>query len=73
MSILANFSLIDITNAIVYSLMGIGIFVSSFMIIDKITPHDLWRELIEFKNQALATVIAAVALGICIIIAAAIH
>jgi uncharacterized membrane protein YjfL (UPF0719 family) len=43
------------------------------VIIDKITPYDLWGEIVERQNQALALVIAAMSLGICIIIAAAIH
>lgn len=60
-------------NAIVYAVLGIVIFVLSFILIDKATPYDLWRELVEDKNMALAIVTGAAALGISIIIAAAIH
>ena len=45
----------------------------SFIIIDKITPYDLWKELCENRNQPVATVAAAIFIGIAIIIAAAIH
>lgn len=60
-------------NSIIYALLGIVIFVVGFIIVDKITPYDLWKQLVEEKNTALAIVVGAAALGICIIIAAAIH
>jgi len=44
-----------------------------FIVIDKITPYDLWAEIVEKQNVALALVVAAMSLGICIIVAAAIH
>ena len=37
------------------------------------TPYDLWLEIVEKQNVALALVVAAMALGICVIVAAAIH
>ena len=40
---------------------------------DKITPTDLWAEIVEKQNRALALVVAAMCLGISIIVAAAIH
>ncbi len=40
---------------------------------DKITPYDLWKEIVHEKNVALAIVVGSVALGICLIIASAIH
>ena len=60
-------------SSLVFALMGVGIFWLCFVIIDKITPYNLWEEIIEKQNQALALVVAAMALGICIIVAAAIH
>jgi uncharacterized membrane protein YjfL (UPF0719 family) len=60
-------------NSIVYALLGIVIFVAGFIIVDKLTPYDLWKQVVEEKNVALAIVVGAAALGICIIIAAAIH
>lgn len=64
---------IFVLNAIVYSILGIVIFWFSFLLIDKLTPYHLWKEIIEEHNTALAIVIGAMSLGICIIIAAAIH
>ena len=60
-------------NSLIYALLGIVIFVAGFVIVDKLTPYDLWKQLVEEKNTALAIVVGAAALGICIIIAAAIH
>jgi putative membrane protein len=60
-------------NALVYALLGIVIFAFSFIIIDKMTPYHLWKEIVEDKNIALAILIGAISLGMCIIIAAAVH
>ncbi|MEC5212419.1 putative membrane protein [Polaromonas sp. CG_9.5] len=60
-------------GSILFALIGVVIFWLSFVIIDKITPYDLWQELVEKKNLALGVVVAATSLGICIIVAAAIH
>ncbi len=60
-------------NSLVYSILGVAVFWISFLIIDKITPYDLWNELVEKRNQPLAIVVAAMCLGIAIVVAAAIH
>jgi uncharacterized membrane protein YjfL (UPF0719 family) len=62
-----------ILNAVVYSVLGIIIFSLAFMIIDKMTPYDLWREICQEKNTALAIMVGAMSIGVCIIIAAAVH
>lgn len=60
-------------NALVYALIGIVIFAGTFVVLDKMTPYDLWKEIVEGKNVALAVMVGAMSLGLCIIIAAAIH
>ena len=60
-------------NSLLYSVLGIVVFWVSFIIVDKITPYDLWREIVEERNTALAIIVAATALGISIIVAADIH
>ncbi len=60
-------------NAVVYALLGIFIFVVGFWIWDRLTPQHLLGEIIEGKNMPLAIVVGFMSLGICIIIAAAIH
>lgn len=60
-------------GSLVYSILGVIMVVITFIVIDKLTPYDLWKELIEQRNQPLATVVAAFVIGIAIIVAAAIH
>ena len=60
-------------NSLVYSALGVVVFWFSFLILDKFTPYHLWNEIVEKKNQPLATVVAAMCLGIAIIVASAIH
>ena len=62
-----------ILGSMLYALIGVIIFWLCFLIVDKITPYDLWREIVEKQNRALALVVAAMCLGISIIVAAAIH
>ena len=60
-------------GSVLYAVIGVLMFWLAFVIIDKITPYDLWHELIEKQNLALGLVVAAMCLGISIIVAAAIH
>lgn len=62
-----------VLGSVLYAVIGVLVFWICFVIIDKITPYDLWLEIVEKQNKALALVIAAMSLGICIIVAAAIH
>ena len=59
--------------AIVYSLIGVAILLLCFWIIEKITPENLWREILEKQNIALAIMAAAFMIAIAIIISSAIH
>jgi len=63
----------NLLNAAVYAILGILIFIFCFVILDKMTPYHLWREIVEDKNIALAILLGAISLGMCIIIAAAVH
>ena len=60
-------------GSILFALVGVLVFWIRFVIIDKITPYNLWEEIVEKQNVALALVVAAMSLGICVIVAAAIH
>ena len=71
MSGLINLSYV--VNSIVFSFLGVFIFWVSFRLIDRLTPYLLWKEIIEEHNIALAIIVGAVSLGICLIIAASIH
>ncbi len=60
-------------GSMLYALIGVAIFWICFLIIDKLTPYDLWSEIVEKKNTALAIVVGALCIAIAMIVAAAIH
>jgi putative membrane protein len=64
---------LNVRAALVFALIGIVVFVGAFVAIDRLTPYDLWKEIVEEKNLALAVLVGAMSIGICIIIAAAVH
>jgi len=63
----------NVIAALLFALLGITVFLVAFVVIDRLTPYALWKEIIEKHNTALAILIGAVALGMSIIVAAAIH
>ena len=63
----------NVVNAILYAAVGIVIFAGAFLVIDKVTPYNLWKEIVQEHNTALAILLGAMSLGICVIIAAAVH
>ncbi|MGZ5194100.1 MAG: DUF350 domain-containing protein [Ramlibacter sp.] len=62
-----------VLGSILYALIGVIVFWLSFIIIDKMTPYNLWHEIVEKHNVALGIVVGAMSLGISIIVAAAVH
>ena len=62
-----------IIAALVYAAIGLAVFGVAFVLVDKFTPYSLWKELIDEHNTALAIVVGAVAIGISIIVSAAIR
>jgi len=60
-------------GSILYALVGVIVFWVSFIAIDRLTPYKLWEEIVEKQNMALAIVVGALALGVSIIVAAAVH
>ena len=68
-----EFHLGSLLNALIYAVVGVIILVVSFVVWDKITPYDLWKEIVEKQNNALAIFAGLMALGIAIIVASAVH
>lgn len=60
-------------GSLVYSLIGIMVLMVTFWVFEKLTPENLWKEIIEKQNKALALIAAAFILAISIIVASAIH
>ena len=52
--------------------LGLVMFMLFFYVMDKITPYRLWHEILQEHNTALAILVGAIALGMSIIVAAAI-
>jgi len=60
-------------GSILFALIGVLVFWVCFIIVDKLTPYDLWKEIIEEKNVALAIVVGAMCIAIGLIVSAAVH
>jgi putative membrane protein len=62
-----------VLNSVIFALLGVVIYGVVFYLLDHLTPYHLWREINEKQNSALAILVGALAIGIAIIVAAAIH
>jgi uncharacterized membrane protein YjfL (UPF0719 family) len=60
-------------GSMLFALIGVLIFWLCFIIVDKLTPYDLWAEIVEKRNVALAIVVGAMCIAIGLIVSAAIH
>ncbi|MBN8229068.1 MULTISPECIES: DUF350 domain-containing protein [Corallococcus] len=58
--------------SVIYSLIGLAVFVAGFYVIRLILPYDVHKEIEVDQNVALGIVIGSFILGLAIIIAAAI-
>jgi putative membrane protein len=62
-----------ILAAVIYAALGLVVFGVAFVVVDRLTPYHLWKEIIDEKNTALAIVVGALAIGISIIVSSAIR
>jgi len=60
-------------STLVFVGIGLIVFAVAFLIITKVTPFSIRKEIEEDQNTALGIVIGSVILGLAWIIAAAIH
>ena len=60
-------------GSILYALIGVLVFLICFVIVDRLTPYQLWQQIVGEKNVALAIVVGSIAIAIGLIVAAAIH
>ncbi len=59
--------------SVIYSLIGIFILVISFVILEKVTPENIYKEIVQKGNIALAIIAASFIIAVAIIISSAIH
>lgn len=71
--LLATVDPVHVLNALVYALLGCVIFLLVFWLVERITPENMWKEILEKRNVALAVMAAGFMLAIALIIASAIH
>lgn len=72
-SMLSDLQLAPIVSTIVYSFIGVIIFILAFLILDKLTPYSIHKEIGEDQNTALGIIIGSALIALSIIISSAIH
>ena len=60
-------------STLLYAVIGIVVFAVGFLVLDLLTPGKLWQEIHEKQNVAVAVFAGAIAIGLAMIVAAAIH
>lgn len=58
--------------ALLFGLVGIGMFVSALWVLHKVSPFSIEKELAEDHNVALSIVMGAMLIGLAIILASAV-
>lgn len=62
-----------IVTTLIFTVTGLVLFALAFWIMGKVTPFSIRKEIEEDQNVALGIVIAAVIIGIALIVSAAVH
>ena len=71
--IFADIRIAEVLATIFYTLLGLGLFIFSYVVIDKITHFSLHEEIGEKQNVAVAILIGAVAISLAILISSVIR
>ncbi|MGF1553493.1 MAG: DUF350 domain-containing protein [Paracoccaceae bacterium] len=72
MDLFSRIDLAEIVSTVVYVLLGLGLFGVSWLIIERLTPFSLRREIEEDQNLAIAVLIGSVFISLSILISAVI-
>ena len=59
--------------AAVYTVFGVIVFAIAFVVMCKLTPFSVRKEIEEDQNTSLAIIMGSIVIGLAIIIAAAVH
>ncbi len=63
-----------VVSAVLFAGIGLIVFLVGFLVLDLLTPKvNIWKELTERQNSAVAILVGACVIGIAIIIGSAIH
>jgi uncharacterized membrane protein YjfL (UPF0719 family) len=63
----------NVLAVVLYAFVGVACFGVAFWLVDRLTPGNMWQELVEHKNVALGNFLAGMAIALAVIIAAAVH
>jgi len=63
----------ELFSTVVYSLLGFVLFIIAFVLMEKLTPFSIRKEIEEDQNVALAVIMAGITIGMAIIVSAAIR
>jgi putative membrane protein len=63
----------SLVGSVIYSAIGIVIFIVAYKLMEWFLPFNVTKELAEDQNTAVGLVVGSVMIGLAIIIAAAIH
>jgi putative membrane protein len=59
--------------ALLFAVIGIGVFGCSLLVLAKLLPGQLWRQAVEERSIPAAIILAGVAIALGWIVAAAVH
>ena len=62
-----------LVSSIAFTALGLVLFGLAYLIVQKMTPFSIRKEIEEDQNTALAIVLAAIIIGIAMIVSAAVH
>jgi uncharacterized membrane protein YjfL (UPF0719 family) len=62
-----------LVSSIVFSTIGLVFFAIAFVILQKVLPFSIRKEIEEDQNTALGIVLGSIVIGIAMIVSAAIH
>lgn len=60
-------------NALIFAALGVLVFFAAFGIVRRMVPGDLWKEILEQRNVALAVLVGLISVALALIIAATMH
>ena len=63
----------QLVATLVYSVVGIVIFILAYKLAEKLLPFNLDKELAEDQNTAVGVLLGSMMIGLALIIASAIH
>lgn len=73
MEAFANIQIAEVVSTIVYTGLGLFLFITSYIIVDWLSPIDLHEEMAEKGNVAVAVVIGSLMIALAILIASIIQ